>query len=163
MAIVFIHITSAHLHWFPTPTLIIFNNIHFLISTNCHTFMGSRARWKQRWCTQTLTPLLEGPDPDMQEEGNRKESSWEIIREWFRLQRGLSAGNNFTVSLYGSIPAKRQDLRLLLGVLGCPLAPIPLVNDPIHRIHIKNTPIVSCCTPTYLIFSSIFLSCNSIC
>ncbi|KAJ6429387.1 hypothetical protein OIU84_020923 [Salix udensis] len=75
--------------------------------------MGSRARWKQRWCTQTLTPLLEGPDPDMQEE----------------------------VSLYGSIPAKRQDLRLLLGVLGCPLAPIPLVNDPIHRIHIKNTPI----------------------
>ncbi|XP_024462299.1 uncharacterized protein LOC7462142 isoform X1 [Populus trichocarpa] len=103
--------------------------------------MGSRARWKQRWCTQTLTPLLEGPDPDMQEEGNKKESSWEIIREWFRLQRGLSAGNNFTVSLYGSIPAKRQDLRLLLGVLGCPLAPIPLVNDPIHRIHIKNTPI----------------------
>ncbi|KAG5240085.1 PLANT/T8K14-16 PROTEIN [Salix purpurea] len=103
--------------------------------------MGSRARWKQRWCTQTLTPLLEGPDPDMQEEGNKKESSWEIIREWFRLQKGLSAGNSFTVSLYGSIPAKRHDLRLLLGVLGCPLAPIPLVNDPIHRIHIKNTPI----------------------
>ncbi|KAJ6324946.1 hypothetical protein OIU76_012103 [Salix suchowensis] len=80
--------------------------------------MGSRARRKQRWCAQTLTPLLEGPDPDMQEEGN-----------------------NFSVPLYGSVPVKRQDLRLLLGVLGCPLAPIPLVNDPIHRIHIKNTPI----------------------
>ncbi|CAK7326035.1 unnamed protein product [Dovyalis caffra] len=103
--------------------------------------MGSRARRKQRWSTQTLTPLLEGPDPDMQEEGNKKESSWEIIREWFRLQKGLSAGNHFSVSLYGSMPAKRQDLRLLLGVLGCPLAPIPLVDDPIHRIHIKNTPI----------------------
>ncbi|KAJ6432358.1 hypothetical protein OIU84_019574 [Salix udensis] len=77
----------------------------------------------------------------MQEEGNKKESSWEVIREWFRLQKGLSAGNNFSVPLYGSIPVKRQDLRLLLGVLGCPLAPIPLVNDPIHRIHIKNTPI----------------------
>ncbi|KAG6758109.1 hypothetical protein POTOM_038445 [Populus tomentosa] len=103
--------------------------------------MGSRARRKQRCCTQTLTPLLEGPDPDMQEEGNKKESSWEVIREWFRLQKGLPAGNSFSVSLHGSIPVKGQDLRLLLGVLGCPLAPIPLVNDPIHRIHIKNTPI----------------------
>ncbi|KAJ6899975.1 hypothetical protein NC652_026194 [Populus alba x Populus x berolinensis] len=103
--------------------------------------MGSRARRKQRWCSQTLTPLLEGPDPDMQEEGNKKESSWEVIREWFRLQKGLPAGNSFSVSLHGSIPVKGQDLRLLLGVLGCPLAPIPLVNDPIHRIHIKNTPI----------------------
>lgn len=77
----------------------------------------------------------------MQEEGNKKESSWEVIREWFRLQKGLPAGNSFSVSLHGSIPVKGQDLRLLLGVLGCPLAPIPLVNDPIHRIHIKNTPI----------------------
>jgi hypothetical protein len=117
--------------------------------------MGSRARRKQRWSTQTLTPLLEGPDPDMQEEGNKKESSWEVIREWFRLQKGLPAGNSFSVSLHGSIPVKGQDLRLLLGVLGCPLAPIPLVNDPIHRIHIKNTPIVS--SSTLLIHMFIFL------
>ncbi|XP_022734238.1 uncharacterized protein LOC111287835 [Durio zibethinus] len=103
--------------------------------------MGSRARM-QRWCTQTLTPLMEGPDPEMQEEaGNKKEiSSWEVIREWFRTQKGLSA-NNFSMSLYGNIPAKRQDLRLLLGVLGCPLAPIPLVNHPIHHIRIKDIPI----------------------
>ncbi|EOY14307.1 C-type mannose receptor 2 [Theobroma cacao] len=104
--------------------------------------MGSRARRKQRWCTQTLTPLMEGPDPEMQEEGNKKESSWEVIREWFRTQKGLSA-SNFSMSLYGSnsIPAKRQDLRLLLGVLGCPLAPIPLVNHPIHHIRVKDIPI----------------------
>ncbi|KAJ6768277.1 LIPASE [Salix koriyanagi] len=57
------------------------------------------------------------------------------------VRRVFQPENSFTVSLYGSIPAKRHDLRLLLGVLGCPLAPIPLVNDPIHRIHIKNTPI----------------------
>ncbi|KDP44656.1 hypothetical protein JCGZ_19692 [Jatropha curcas] len=110
--------------------------------------MGSRTRRKQRWCTQTLTPLLEGPDPDMQEEGNKKESSWEIIREWFRLQKGFSGTNNnfSSISPYGSFsPAnKGQDLRLLLGVLGCPLAPIPLVSDPIHRIHIKDIPMENC-------------------
>ena len=104
--------------------------------------MGSRARRKQRWCTQTLTPLMEGPDPEMQEEGNKKESSWEVIREWFRTQKGLSA-TNFSMSLYGNIPARRQDLRLLLGVLGCPLAPIPLVNHPIHQLRVKDIPIVS--------------------
>ncbi|KAK9182037.1 hypothetical protein WN944_025178 [Citrus x changshan-huyou] len=107
--------------------------------------MSSKARRKQRWCTQTLTPLMEGPDPEMLEEGSKKESSWEVIREWFRIQKGISSGtnhNNFSMSLEGSsIPAKRQDLRLLLGVLGCPLAPIPLVNDPILRIHIKDIPI----------------------
>ncbi|KAJ4841250.1 hypothetical protein Tsubulata_025930 [Turnera subulata] len=102
--------------------------------------MGLGARRKQRWCTQPLTPLMEGPDPEMQEEGNKKESSWEIIREWFRLQKGFS-GNNFPISLYGSDPAKKQDLRLLLGVLGCPLAPIPLVTNPIHHMHFKDSPI----------------------
>ena len=104
--------------------------------------MGSRAGRKQRWCTQTLSPLIEGPDPELQEEGNKKESSWEVIREWFRTQKGLSA-TNFSMSLYGNIPARRQDLRLLLGVLGCPLAPIPLVNHPIHQLRVKDIPIVS--------------------
>ncbi|XP_044506388.1 uncharacterized protein LOC123226020 [Mangifera indica] len=112
--------------------------------------MGTRARRKQqqRWCTQTLTPLLEGPDPEMQEEANKKESSWEIIREWFRMQKGISSANNNNNNNVGSmsldntnIPPKLQDLRLLLGVLGCPLAPIPLVNHPTHHIHIKDIPI----------------------
>ncbi|XVF77782.1 hypothetical protein PTKIN_Ptkin14bG0074200 [Pterospermum kingtungense] len=103
--------------------------------------MGSSTRRKQRWCTQTLTPLMEGPDPEMQEEGIKKESSWEVIREWFRAQKGLSSTTSFSMSLYGNIPAKRQDLRLLLGVLGCPLAPIPLVNHPIHHIRVKDIPI----------------------
>lgn len=106
---------------------------------------GSRTR-KQRWCTpQTLTPLMEGPDPDVQDEGNKKESSWEVIREWFRSQKG----SNLSISLYNNnnnnnhVVAKRQDLRLLLGVLGCPLAPIPLSTLTIHHIHIKDIPIVS--------------------
>ncbi|XAR67243.1 hypothetical protein NMG60_11001923 [Bertholletia excelsa] len=112
--------------------------------------MGSRARRRQRWTSvQPLTPLMEGPDLEMQDEASKKESSWEVIREWFRVQRNIPAGeagsNGLSMSLYGSnIPAKRQDLRLLLGVLGCPLAPIPIsLNLPtIQRAHtIKDIPI----------------------
>ncbi|KAL1823052.1 hypothetical protein ACET3Z_009830 [Daucus carota] len=119
---------------------------------------------KQRWCTQVpLTPLLEGPDVEMQEyyEGNKKESSWEIIREWFKIQKSsvspeggsgrfsspssssnsLAFGNGGNGGYYVS-PAKRHDLRLLLGVLGCPLAPIPSLNfknvKPDHNHMIKD-------------------------
>ncbi|CAK8534650.1 unnamed protein product [Lathyrus sativus] len=106
--------------------------------------MGSRsARWRQSWAPQPLTPLMEGPDPEMQEEGTKKESSWEAIREWFKAQK-ISPGANISSqqSFYGTIHAKTQDLRLLLGVLGCPLAPIPSDHDPALTIHnhIKDTP-----------------------
>ena len=96
---------------------------------------------------QPLTPLIEWPDPELQEEGSKKESSWEVIREWFRATKS-SPGPNFSGSLDGNIPARRQDLRLLLGVLGCPLAPIPLViNEPIDPLHVKekDMPMVRCC------------------
>lgn len=104
---------------------------------------------KQRWCSQVpLTPLLEGPDVELQEyyQGSKKESSWEIIREWFKIQRNVInpengsgrfnspsssvsfSGNGNGSNNYYVSPAKRQDLRLLLGVLGCPLAPIPSIN-----------------------------------
>lgn len=110
--------------------------------------MGSKARKKQMWSPQPLTPLMEGPDPEMQEEGGKKESSWEAIREWFRAQKGLPQGSSLsTNSAYanGTVPAKRQDLRLMLGVLGCPLAPIPQANDPVEHHpmpHIKDIPFV---------------------
>ncbi|KAL2495705.1 hypothetical protein Fot_39462 [Forsythia ovata] len=108
--------------------------------------MGSRARRKQIWCVQPLTPLMEGPDFSMQnQEGSKKESSWEVIREWFRVQKSVpgTGSNNFSMSVYGNNInlAKRQDLRLLLGVLGCPLAPIPISNNPISYLQIKNIPI----------------------
>lgn len=92
---------------------------------------------------------MEGPDPELQEEANKKESSWEVIREWFRVQKSLPAGANFSTTSNnnysnGSLPPKRQDLKLLLGVLGCPLAPIPQVNDPVHDhlLRIKDIPFV---------------------
>ncbi|XP_065853310.1 uncharacterized protein [Euphorbia lathyris] len=107
---------------------------------------------KQRWCTQTtLTPLMEGPDPDMQEECIKKESSWEIIREWFRLQKGFPSNySSSAVTPYGAniSPNKDHDLRLLLGVLGCPLAPIPLLINDDHvlqvNLHIKDIPMENC-------------------
>ncbi|KAL6998858.1 hypothetical protein U1Q18_000026 [Sarracenia purpurea var. burkii] len=112
--------------------------------------MGSRGRRRERWCVQPLTPLMEGLDLDMQDEGSKKESSWEVIREWFRAQKNSPGGgsNGFSMSLYGSsnIQGKRQDLRLLLGVLGCPLAPIPLpINIPVphHPPNIRDIPIES--------------------
>lgn len=106
--------------------------------------MGSRsARWRQTWAPQPLTPLTEGPDPEMQEEGPKKESSWEAIREWFRAHKVSPGGSiSSSHSFYETIQAKTQDLRLLLGVLGCPLAPIPVAHDPAHGIHIKDIPFV---------------------
>ncbi|KAK6149566.1 hypothetical protein DH2020_017091 [Rehmannia glutinosa] len=104
------------------------------------------SRRNQRWCPQPLTPLMEGPDFEMDDqEGNKKESSWEVIREWFRIQRSVPGGSSFSssMSLYGPniSPAKRQDLRLLLGVLGCPLAPIPIPDKPTFHLHIKDIPL----------------------
>ncbi|GER47655.1 hypothetical protein STAS_24767 [Striga asiatica] len=93
------------------------------------------SRRKQRWCPQPLTPLMEGPDLEMEDvdDGAKKESSWEAIREWFGLHK--NAPSSFS-SAY-----QRQDLRLLLGVLACPLAPIPIPTNPTFNLHIKDIPI----------------------
>ncbi|CAN0901870.1 hypothetical protein LINGRAHAP2_LOCUS21666 [Linum grandiflorum] len=102
---------------------------------------------KQRWCAaQPLTPLMEGPDPEMQEQSARSldpsttSSNWDTIREWFRHQKTSDDSSNDGVSppsvLNGSCRKQQQgaknsqDLRLLLGVLGCPLAPIPIPLSP---------------------------------
>ncbi|KAL8469341.1 hypothetical protein ACS0TY_032245 [Phlomoides rotata] len=108
--------------------------------------MASRSRRNYRWSPQPLTPLMEGPDFGMEDhEGSKKESSWEVIREWFKIQRTVPVGNNFSssMSLYGPnmSPAKMPDLKLLLGVLGCPLAPIPISNNPIFSLHIRDIPL----------------------
>ncbi|KAF3325478.1 hypothetical protein FCM35_KLT10549 [Carex littledalei] len=79
---------------------------------------------------QQLTPLTEDPDPESHGDHNkaRKETSWDLVKTWFRANTDKGTERN---------------LRLVLGVLGCPLAPIPLTcetND--HSIiSIKNTPI----------------------
>lgn len=123
--------------------------------------MGSRSgRWRQNWAPQPLTPLMEGPDPEMQEEGPKKESSWEAIREWFRAQKVSPTGptlssSSSSNSFYATVQAKTQDLRLLLGVLACPLAPIPLIHHPSHSFPIKDIPFVR---SLYIYHPSTFLS-----
>jgi len=106
---------------------------------------------------------MEGPDPDMQDERAKKESSWEAIREWFKVHKGIS-GNMSSPSVQPhcnsyDVAAKGQDVRLLLGVLGCPLAPISVVgsdllpDDPLlGSFQIKNVPFVSIITTSFTLF-----------
>lgn len=79
---------------------------------------------------QQLTPLAEDPDPESHSDKARKETSWDVVKTWFRAHTDKGAERN---------------LRLVLGVLGCPLAPIPLTTekDDHNIISIKTTPIVS--------------------
>ncbi|CAA6671886.1 unnamed protein product [Spirodela intermedia] len=99
--------------------------------------MGLRGRSRSyRGCVQQLTPLMEGPDPEEQGECGKKESSWDSIRAWVRTHKDRSG----TAPFSGRFPAscstsssKKVDLQLTLGVLGCPLAPIPLPEEPVHR------------------------------
>ena len=107
--------------------------------------MGPRRRRHQRWCAQPLAPLLEGPDPETHGEGGKKESSWDVLRAWVRMQmeKGSTGGSSFPISIHSNGASRRPDLKLLLGVLGCPLAPVTLINDPISLIPVKDIPIVS--------------------
>ncbi|KAK9269808.1 hypothetical protein L1049_025381 [Liquidambar formosana] len=82
---------------------------------------------------ETLSPLMEGPDPDGSEGGDSKmEGGW---GHWMKGQ--LSRAPSVSSSAY-----KRSDLRLLLGVLGAPLAPVHVcTTDPLPHLSIKDTPI----------------------
>lgn len=79
---------------------------------------------------ETLTPLMEGPD---QENGDPK-----------RVGSGLGNWMKGQLSRTPSVSYKRSDLRLLLGVMGAPLAPLHVCStDPLPHLSIKDTPIVS--------------------
>ncbi|KAF3794273.1 hypothetical protein EJ110_NYTH01161 [Nymphaea thermarum] len=87
---------------------------------------------------EALTPLMEGPDPEGSGdgEGGRKEG-WAGIQHWMKGQL-LSR----TPSVSSSAYSKRSDLRLLLGVMGAPLAPVHVcTTDPLPHLSIKDTPI----------------------
>ncbi|CAK9181151.1 unnamed protein product [Ilex paraguariensis] len=83
---------------------------------------------------ETLTPLMEGPDPNGGEIGESKRVG-SGLGQWMKgqLSRAPSvASNGF----------KRSDLRLLLGVMGAPLSPVHVnTTDPLPHLSIKDTPI----------------------
>ncbi|XP_057965902.1 uncharacterized protein LOC131156325 [Malania oleifera] len=84
---------------------------------------------------ETLTPLMEGPDPDGGEVGDSKRSGLGL-GHWMKGQLSRAP------SAVTSAAFKRSDLRLLLGVMGAPLAPVHVSNtDPLPHLSIKDTPI----------------------
>lgn len=93
---------------------------------------------------ETLTPLMEGPDPDAGEIGESKRVG---LGQWMKGQ--LSRAPSVTSSGYGSSNNtsggscnRRSDLRLLLGVMGAPLSPVHVSSmDPLPHLSIKDTPI----------------------
>ncbi|KAL3505079.1 hypothetical protein ACH5RR_034920 [Cinchona calisaya] len=83
---------------------------------------------------ETLSPLREGPDPTGSEVGDTKSEKW---GHWLCRAPSVSTSSSGSGSGY-----QRSDLRLLLGVLGAPLAPVHVSNnDPLPHLSIKDTPI----------------------
>ncbi|KDP41651.1 hypothetical protein JCGZ_16058 [Jatropha curcas] len=81
---------------------------------------------------EALSPLKEGPDQDDGGD-SRMEGRW---GHWMKGQ--LSR----TPSVASPNACKRSDLRLLLGVLGAPLAPVHVSSaEPLPHLSIKDTPI----------------------
>ncbi|XP_050210372.1 uncharacterized protein LOC126660754 [Mercurialis annua] len=83
---------------------------------------------------ETLTPLIEGPDPDGSE-SETKRAVGSGLGNWMRGQLSRTPS-------VSSVGYKRSDLRLLLGVMGAPLAPLHVSStDPLPHLSIKDTPI----------------------
>ncbi|KAG8099480.1 hypothetical protein GUJ93_ZPchr0013g33815 [Zizania palustris] len=96
---------------------------------------------------EALAPLIEGPDPDRLAAGDfagGESARREGFGRWVRgqLARTPSAAPSASGPGGSSDSFRRSDLRLLLGVMGAPLAPIPSkLADPLPLLSIKGTPI----------------------
>ena len=92
---------------------------------------------------EALSPLKEGPDGDDEysestcsSRGDARWAQW----PWMKGPVGFSSCS--------SSDFKGSDLRLLLGVLGAPLAPVHVcTTDPFPHLSIKDIPIVSFSLP----------------
>jgi hypothetical protein len=88
---------------------------------------------------EALAPLMEGPDPDGGGEGGGEFGARERREGWGRWVRGQLQHARAPAA----DAARRNDLRLLLGVLGAPLAPVHVcAAEPLPHLSIKDTPIV---------------------
>lgn len=103
---------------------------------------------------EALSPLKEGPDGTDGQCSSRGEGRW---GQWMKgpLARAPSVSSSSSSSSGSSSAAacKKSDLRLLLGVLGAPLAPVHVcTTDPFPHLSIKDIPIVSLCLCSVLLF-----------
>lgn len=86
---------------------------------------------------EALSPLREGPDQGAGEAGRAEGGAgggggWSY---WMKRNPSVSGSSS-------SAACRRSDLRLLLGVLGAPLAPVHVsVTEPLPHLSIKDTPI----------------------
>lgn len=77
-----------------------------------------------------LAPLMEGPNPGDGGGEWRKDGWGKWVRAQIARAPAVAAG------------PRRSDLRLLLGVMGAPLAPVHVcAGEPLPHLSIKNTPI----------------------
>ncbi|KAI7738087.1 hypothetical protein M8C21_010299 [Ambrosia artemisiifolia] len=88
---------------------------------------------------ETLAPLMEGPDQDGSEAGECKRVG-SGIGNWMKGHLSRAPSTMTSSMAY----KQRSDLRLLLGVMGAPLAPVNVSSgDPLPHLSIKDTPIES--------------------
>ncbi|KAI5081116.1 hypothetical protein GOP47_0004299 [Adiantum capillus-veneris] len=99
-----------------------------------------------RGCGESLAPLMEGPTPENFDRESRKEGRWGSL-QWVKGQllmktpsmpRAISKSHRFDSHMDAY---RRSDLRLLLGVLGAPLAPVAVVDmESIPLLSVKSIP-----------------------
>ncbi|KAK1645971.1 hypothetical protein QYE76_063776 [Lolium multiflorum] len=94
---------------------------------------------------EMLAPLMEGPDPESGDGAGAGAAAAGGRREgWGRWVRGqlTRAPSSSVAAAAAGAGAARNDLRLLLGVMGAPLAPVHVcAAEPLPHLSIKDTPI----------------------
>ena len=83
-----------------------------------------------------LETVLEVPVPEeLRNSIYSKDNSWCHMKQWMKSQLGKSS-----MPVFG---CRRIDVQLLLSVIGAPLVPVALTQEPV--VCIKNNPTVSNC------------------
>ena len=112
---------------------------------------------------EMLAPLMEGPDPEPSdgESGGACRGAARGRKEgWGHWVRGQFARAPSSAVAAAGAGALRNDLRMLLGVLGAPLAPVHVcATEPLPHLSVKDTPIVSVSLVTLLQISFFFFAC----
>ena len=103
---------------------------------------------------EMLAPLMEGPDPEPSDgdSGGYRGAARGRKEGWGHWVRGQFARAPSSAVAGAGAGALRNDLRMLLGVLGAPLAPVHVcASEPLPHLSVKDTPIVSASLVTLLL------------